>query len=318
MPNRIDRRGILTGAGAVALSAGLLNKFPIAHGATFQADQSAGYVDSHVHVWPKLIEKYPLDSKYTTADVVPVAFPPEEIMQLGQKEGVQRVVLIQMSFFGFDNSYMLDCISKWPKVFRGVAIIDHDAPGVPEKMIALKRLGVRGYRLYANAKNVASWDGSPGIDAMFKTAAQTQQAICLLSDPEVLPGIDKMASKYPNTKIVIDHFSRIGMKGQIDQGDLEKLCKLGRFENVFVKTSAFYALGQKKAPYKDLLPMIKQLRDAYSADRLMWGSDCPYQVQDDHTYPSSFSLIAKHADFLSENERIAILGKTADRVFFQD
>ena len=118
MPNRIDRRGILTGAGAVALSAGLLNKFPIAHGATFQADQSAGYVDSHVHVWPKLIEKYPLDSKYTTADVVPVAFPPEEIMQLGQKEGVQRVVLIQMSFFGFDNSYMLDCISKWPKVFR--------------------------------------------------------------------------------------------------------------------------------------------------------------------------------------------------------
>jgi predicted TIM-barrel fold metal-dependent hydrolase len=108
------------------------------------------------------------------------------------------------------------------------------------------------------------------------------------------------------------------MKGQIDQGDLEKLCKLGRFENVFVKTSAFYALGQKKAPYKDLLPMIKQLRDAYSADRLMWGSDCPYQVQDDHTYPSSFSLIAKHADFLSENERIAILGKTADRVFFQD
>ncbi len=318
MPNRIDRRGILTGASAVALSAGLLNKSPMAQGTTLQTDQSAGYVDSHVHVWPKLTEKYPLDSKYTPADVVPAAFPPEEIMQLGQKEGVQRVVLIQMSFFGFDNSFMLDCISKWPKVFRGVAIIDHDAPGVPEKMIALKKLGVRGYRLYANAKNVASWDGSPGIDAMFKTAAETQQAICLLSDPEVLPGIDKMASKYPNTKIVIDHFSRIGMRGQVDQGDLEKLCKLGRFENVFVKTSAFYALGQKKAPYKDLLPMIKQLRDAYSADRLMWGSDCPYQVQDGHAYPTSFALIAKHADFLSENERNAILGKTADRVFFQD
>lgn len=318
MSNRIDRRGILAGASAVALSAGLSNKFPIAQGATLQAEQSAGYVDSHVHVWPKLTEKYPLDSKYTPADLAPVAFPPEEIMQLGQKEGVQRVVLIQMSFFGFDNTYMLDCINKWPKVFRGVAIIDHDAPGVPDKMVALRKLGVRGYRLYANAKNVASWDGSPGIDAMFKTAAETQQAICLLSDPEVLTVIDKMATRYPNTRIVIDHFSRIGMRGQVDQGDLEKLCKLGRFENVFVKTSAFYALGQKKAPYTDLLPMIKQLRDAFSADRLMWGSDCPYQVQDGHTYPSSFALIAKHADFLSENERNAVLGKTADRVFFQD
>lgn len=144
MPNRIDRRGILTGASAMALSAGLLNKSPMAQGATLQTDQSAGYVDSHVHVWPQLTEKYPLDSKYTPADVVPAAFPPEEIMQLGQKEGVQRVVLIQMSFFGFDNNYMLDCISKWPKVFRGVAISDQDAPGVPDRMIALKKRGGRG------------------------------------------------------------------------------------------------------------------------------------------------------------------------------
>jgi predicted TIM-barrel fold metal-dependent hydrolase len=316
MPNHLDRRGILIGAGVTALGSGFLNSIPFAQGSTFQTDTSASYVDSHVHVWPALTDKYPLDSKYTPADVVPAAFPPEEIMQLGQKEGVQRVVLIQMSFFGFDNSYMLDCISKWPRVFRGVAIIDHDTPGVADKMTTLKQRGVRGYRLYANAKNVASWASSAGIDAMFKTAAQTQQAICLLSDPEVLPQIDTMAAKYPNTRIVIDHFSRIGMRGRVDQQDMQNLINLARFENVFVKTSAFYALGEKKAPYKDLLPMIKQLRDAFSANRLMWGSDCPYQVQDSHTYASSFALISNHADFLSENEKNAILGKTAERVFF--
>jgi predicted TIM-barrel fold metal-dependent hydrolase len=50
----------------------------------------------------------------------------------------------------------------------------------------------------------------------------------------------------------------------------------------------------------------------------MWGSDCPYQVQGPHSYASSFALIATHADFLDENEKKAILGKTADKVFFQD
>jgi predicted TIM-barrel fold metal-dependent hydrolase len=250
-----------------------------------------GFIDAHVHVWPKPSDDYPLDSKYTVADVVPESFTPDAILKLAGTENVRRVVLIQMSFFGFDNKYMLECIRKQPKQFKGVAII---------------------------AQNVAQWDQNPGIDAMFKTAAKTKQAICLLSDPEVLPAIEAMATKYPRTKIVIDHFSRIGMRGQIDQEDLNKLCGLSRFKKVFVKTSAFYALGAKQAPYTDLLPMIKQLRDAFTANRLMWGSDCPYQVQVPHNYKSSFSLIGTQSPFLNEIEIKAILGRTADEVFFQD
>jgi predicted TIM-barrel fold metal-dependent hydrolase len=223
-----------------------------------------------------------------------------------------------MNFFGFDNKYMLECIRKQPKQFKGVAIIDHNAPDVEGTMTRMQEQGVRGFRLYANAQNVAQWDQNPGIDAMFKTAAKTKQAICLLSDPEVLPAIEAMATKYPRTKIVIDHFSRIGMRGQIDQGDLNKLCGLSRFNKVFVKTSAFYALGAKQAPYTDLLPMIKQLRDAFTANRLMWGSDCPYQVQVPHNYKGSFSLIGTQSPFLNEIEIKAILGRTADEVFFQD
>ena len=277
-----------------------------------------GFIDAHVHVWPKPSDDYPLDSKYTVADVVPESFTPDAILKLAGTENVRRVVLIQMSFFGFDNKYMLECIRKQPKQFKGVAIIDHNAPDVEGTMTRMQEQGVRGFRLYANAQNVAQWDQNPGIDAMFQTAAKTKQAICLLSDPEVLPAIEGMATKYPRTKIVIDHFSRIGMKGQIDQADLNKLCGLSRFKKVFVKTSAFYALGAKQAPYTDLLPMIKQLRDAFTANRLMWGSDCPYQVQVPHNYKASFSLIGTQSPFLNEIEIKAILGRTADEVFFQD
>lgn len=108
------------------------------------------------------------------------------------------------------------------------------------------------------------------------------------------------------------------MRGPVEKQDMDNLCKLNLFRKVFVKTSAFYALGEKKAPYTDLLPMIKQLRDAFTANRLMWGSDCPYQLQGGHTYKASLSLIVSQADFLSELEMKAILGRTADEVFFQD
>jgi hypothetical protein len=50
----------------------------------------------------------------------------------------------------------------------------------------------------------------------------------------------------------------------------------------------------------------------------MWGSDCPYQVQGEHSYKASLALIATQANFLSEIEIKAILGRTADELFFQD
>lgn len=318
MSQRLSRRQAIALGGSLAVASSMDRAMAATEPGFVDYQQQAGFIDAHVHVWPKTSGDYPLDAKYSESDVVPESFPPESILKLCETEFVRRVLLIQMSFFGFDNSYMLDCIQKRPKQFRGVAIIDHDRPDVAQKMADLKERGVRGFRLYANSQNVATWDGHQGIDTMFKTAAKTKQAICLLSDPEVLPAIDSMATKYPNTRIVIDHFSRIGMRGAVDTKDLDNLCKLSQHRKVYVKTSAFYALGEKKAPYLDLLPMIKRLRDAFTANRLMWGSDCPYQVQDGHTYKASLALIAQQADFLNEIEIKAILGRTADELFFQD
>ena len=83
-----------------------------------------------------------------------------------------------------------------------------------------------------------------------------------------------------------------------------------------MKTSAFYALGRKQAPYLDLAPLIQRVRDAFGARRLMWGSDCPYQVDPGHNYADSIALIRDRLSFLSAEERRWILRGTATQVFF--
>jgi predicted TIM-barrel fold metal-dependent hydrolase len=102
----------------------------------------------------------------------------------------------------------------------------------------------------------------------------------------------------------------------VRDSDVDRLCRLARHKNTHVKVSAFYALGQKKSPYTDLAPMIRRLRDAFGADRLMWATDCPYQVQQGHTYVDSIELIRSRLDFLSPEDRQWLLRKTAERVFF--
>jgi predicted TIM-barrel fold metal-dependent hydrolase len=281
-----------------------------------EAEPSTGWIDAHVHIWPALTSSFPLAKGFGPEAVQPTSFTPEELFRHCRPCGVDRVVLIQMNFFGFDNSYMLDAIANHPGVFSGVAVIDHEQPELDQTMKQMREKGVRGYRLYSTAENVKAWQASKTIETMFRKGAELGQAMCMLSDPEAIEGIEQLCGRHPQTTVVIDHFSRIGMRTPPTEEQLKTLCRLARFPNVYVKTSAFYALGKKHPPYTDLIPMIRRLIEAFGSDRLMWASDCPYQVESPHTYEASIALLRDRIDKISDEDRQNLLKKTAQRVFF--
>ena len=281
------------------------------------ADDSpkAGYIDAHVHVWTPDTDGYPLAAGYSKEKMRPPSFTPEELFAHCRPCGVERIVLIQMSFYGFDNTYMLEAIEKHEGVFSGVALVDRDTE--PAKtMLQLFKQGVRGVRVPMDGLPPEKWLQGEGMADMWKCGAEQGMAICPLIDPEYIPAVDRMCKKYPATPVVIDHFARIGADGEIREADVKALCGLAGHENVHVKVSAYYALGKKKAPYLDLGPMIGRLLEAYGPSRLMWASDCPFQVAGGHIYKDSIDLIRRHLDFLTPADRQWLLGKTAEGVFF--
>lgn len=289
-----------------------------AAGSAFVSADEAGknWIDSHVHVWTDDKEKYPLAPKFRDRAVKPPTFLPEELFRHQKGTGVHRTVFVQMSFYQFDNSYMLDVMEKYPGRFGGIGIVDHTKSDVGEKMKSLGDKNVRGFRVYAFSDRMKDWDESEGMETMWKTGADEGLAICCLTDPSALPTIQKWCEKYRETPVVIDHFARNGMKGEVDQEELDRLLALADFPNTYVKVSAYYAFGKKTPPYTDLGDMIRQVRDAFGSERLMWGSDCPYQVQGEHTYEASLALITEKVDFLSADDKENILKNTADRLFF--
>lgn len=306
--NKPSRRRFLATSGTLALS-------PLLTG-TAAESVSDGLIDAHVHVWTGDKEKYPLSANFSEKDMDPPVFSPEDLFAEQKGTGVTRTVLIQMSFYEFDNRYMLDMIEAHPDRFRGVAIVDAAVPGVGDRMKVLAAKGVRGFRLYAFPDKVATWAKSDGIQEMWKVGAEEGLAMCCLTDPASLPVMQEMCRTYPETPVVIDHFARIGMTGEVDQKQLDQLLALAKFEHTRVKTSAFYALGKKAPPYTDLAPMFRQVRDAFGSKRLMWGSDCPYQVQGDHRYDASVALVQEKLDFLSSGEKADIMKGTAEKLFF--
>ena len=153
---------------------------------------------------------------------------------------------------------------------------------------------------------------------LWRTAREANLAVCPLINPSDIPYVDALCKKFPGTKVVVDHFARVGITGKIVPAELNALCRLARYPDLHVKLSAFYALARKQPPYTDLGPMIQRVVQAFGADRLMWASDCPYQVQGDHNYDDSIALIRDRLDFLSVEEKQAILGTTAERVFLRN
>lgn len=242
-------------------------------------------------------------------------FLPGQILAHAQASGVDRIVLIQMSYYGTDNQYMLDVIEDSPDIFRGIAIIDPRMQTVEKEMKRLAVRGIRGFRITITSSEAKARLAEGAFDEMFRYGAALDLAICPLINPDVLPELERVVSRFPDTPVIIDHLARIGVSGEIKQDDVDNLCRLARYPEVRVKVSAFYALGAKQPPHLDLSPMIKQVFEAYGAERLMWASDCPFQIVNE-PYEASIALVRDHLDFLEQEDRERILRQTAEKFFF--
>ena len=274
-------------------------------------------IDAHVHVWTPDRKLYPFDRRYAGPAADPTSFTPEQLFAHTRPAGVSRIVLIQMSFYGTDNSYMLDAMKRYPSTFSGVAVIDAHSAAVHSEMLRLKRRGVRGFRIMPGV-NIKGWLETEGMLAMWKCGAEQRLAMCCLIGADAIPSVDRMSARFPETPVVIDHLARIGFDGEVRDADVRALCDLSRHRNMYVKISAFYALGKKQYPYTDLGPMIRRVYESFGPHRLMWASDAPFQVQEPHTYAGSLELVRDRLDFLNSHDRDYLLGKTAEQLFFAD
>ncbi|HWT83463.1 MAG TPA: amidohydrolase family protein [Candidatus Methylomirabilis sp.] len=288
--------------------------------------ENLGYIDAHSHLWSPDRTHYPLRPGAKEEDVVPKGFTVGDFFSHARPEGVTRVVAVGHTIhFGFDATYLTDLVKSRPGEVAVQAYLDHTDVNAAARMAELKAKGVKAFRLRLQDPWQAYFPDSHPIMKVYEFAAMQRLVICPLINPDWLPQLGRLSEAFPSTTVAIDHFARIGVDGfgkvppvpgTIKPEDVANLVKLARYPGVHVKISAYYALGKRTPPYDDMIPFIKELLKAYGAERLMWGSDCPYQIASGQTYRASIALVRDRLDGVSEEEREWLLHKTAERVFF--
>jgi predicted TIM-barrel fold metal-dependent hydrolase len=196
-------------------------------------------------------------------------------------------------------------------VFAVVGALDRAIGRIAERLRANRALGITGYRI--KPEDNPQWLESDTMKTMWRAGAEHRIAMCPLIRPEFIPSLDPMCRKFPDTPVVIDHCARVDL-GQDDR--LQQLCALAKYPKVAVKVSAFYAFGAKKPPYDEQAPKVKALFEAFGPRRLMWASDCPYQLNDGNTYAASIAFMRDRLPFLNAEDKDWILRRTAEKFFF--
>lgn len=232
-----------------------------------RAQDAPAAVDSHAHVFRRDL---PLaDARRYAPDYDAT---PEDYLALLDADGIAQGVLVQPSFYGTDNRYLLEALARAPQRLRGIAVV---APGIaPDALQALDGAGIVGIRLNLIGLPDPDFGSAPWPDLLARLAALDWQVEVqaearrwpALLDPLLGAGV----------KVVADHFGKPDPALGIDDPGFRHLLARGRGGQVWVKLSGSYRNGPGAVGDRITGAAVPLLKDHLGLERLVWGSDWPH------------------------------------------
>lgn len=216
------------------------------------------------------------------------------------ENGISNGVLVQPSFLGTDNSYLVQCVLAARGRLRGIAVVDPNVTS--DDLDRLNDSGVVGLRLNLVGRPLPDL-ASPIWGGLLERAAKLQWQI------EVQRAAIDLAALAPallafGVNVVLDHYALPNAAtGAADPGFVA-LTKLGQSRRLWVKVSAPYRLGEDGNHIAREAFVL--LRDTLGRDRLVWGSDWPHtQFESTQSYAKALAAFTEIAG--DPDDRAAIL-----------
>ncbi|MBY0364482.1 MAG: amidohydrolase family protein [Phreatobacter sp.] len=250
-------------------------------------------IDTHAHVFARGLPAI-ATARYVPDYDAPLAAYLAFLDGIGAREGV----LVQPSFLGSDNSFLLAALKAAEGRLAGVAVVEERR--APEAAEAMAAAGIRGLRYNLVGR-------SPEVLALADATAMLAIAAPLGWHVELHADAPDLAAALPylrgfDGRIVIDHFGRPG------PDDAALVTSWAADPRVHMKLSAPY-----RVRHPDIRGLAGRIVDAYGPERLMWGSDWPWTQHEEAAKAVSLLPGAVGLD----GATIATMEATARRLFFE-
>lgn len=260
-------------------------------------------VDAHAHVFTQALA-FAGARRYTPQYEATL----QDWRALLDAQGVSHGVLVQPSFLGSDNSYLLEALLQAPERLRGVAVVEADVSQA--QLQRMNRLGVVGIRLNLMGQSLPDLSSSEWRPLLERVAALGWH-VELHRQIEDIPALVAALRPY-GVKVVIDHFGRPHAAFGVGHPTFQRLLELGGGE-VWVKISGVYRLGgTDRENLEFACAAVPLLIEHFGTQRLMWGSDWPHtQFEDQVSYAAQFELLHQLVPWPQQRQAILRDGAVA-------
>lgn len=234
-----------------------------------------GACDCHVHIYE---DRYPL---IPNVAVIPPHSPVSAYREVQQALGLERVIIVQPTGYGFDNSCSLAALAELGASARGIALVAPDASDA--EIARLHQGGMRGVR-YMMIGGVLPWDS---LEPMATRLKKFDWMINLQLDGRTLPEHEDLLKRLP-CKLVIDHTGKFLEPVSPDHPSFQSLLRVLDTGRAWIKLSAPYETSKTGAPgYDDVSLLARTLAEKFP-ERCLWASNWPHPGR--NPVPSNVAL----------------------------
>lgn len=223
-----------------------------------------GACDTHMHFYNAAFPSAP------TALMTPPDAVVDDYRALQKRLGLERVVIVQPSTYGLDNSCQLAALKAIGANARGVMVVDASTPDA--ELERLTRLGVRGARFHMLAGGVVPWEMLEEVAARVHNFGWHIQ---LQMNGRDFPLREAVLKRLPGM-LVVDHLGRFMDPVATDDPAFKALLRLLETGRCWVKLSGPYESSVSGAPdWADVAPEARALAKA-APERMLWASNWPH------------------------------------------
>jgi predicted TIM-barrel fold metal-dependent hydrolase len=258
----------------------------------------AGACDSHVHV-------FEADAKYPSVEAPHYTLPDGSLRKLRRMTEVlslERFVIVQPSYYGTNNSCMLDALAAAGPTARGVAMVGENSSD--QELSDMHARGVRALRLDLFLRS--DWPTADIIAYIEQSVRRTRPMGWHVQfyTPgwvvrDLLPFLGGLDATF-----VIDHMGYMLESDGLTSADFDRLLEVISKGRGWIKLSAPYRLA-KDGNFERLKPMARAIIEA-APDRVIWGSDWPHIPEGGKDTGTLLNLLAQWAPEAEVRKRILV------------
>jgi predicted TIM-barrel fold metal-dependent hydrolase len=253
----------------------------------------SGATDCHLHIFgPTARYPYTANRAYTPLEASLASYD-----TLAASLGLERMVIVQPSVYGKDNSCTLDMTAAAGKArARAVAVIDDSFSD--SQLSEMNDRGVRGIRVNALTPAGVPLDQIQRLAQRIAPLGWHMQF--WISGPQLVALADIIRAL--PVPAVFDHMGQFAVEGGMNHPQLATLLSLLQMDHCWVKLCG-YRVSKKGPPYDDIRKPVAAMIAA-APTRCVWGSDWPHPHLEGRLYPDDQLLLDLLATWAGDDAQL--------------